>query len=132
MRLKKRYAILFFVLLYALLGSLLLDRYYRLRDSYYRDYLKHKEIMFLLANYQGRKREAPTEQLVRGLFSQYQGEFRSFRQTEAGYEVQGTNLPGERLPYLIYALEEKGINVQKLRAVDNTGQGLFEIYLLLR
>jgi len=132
MRLKKRYAILFFVLLYALLGSLLLDRYYRLRDSYYRDYLKHKEIMFLLANYQGKKREAPTEQLVRGLFSQYQGEFKSFRQTEAGYEVQGTNLPGEKLPYLIYALEEKGISVQKLRAVDNTGQGLFEIYLLLR
>jgi hypothetical protein len=132
MRLKKRYAILFFVLLYALLGSLLLDRYYRLRDSYYKDYLKHKEIMFLLANYQGRKREAPTEQLVRGLFSQYQGEFKSFRQTEAGYEVQGTNLPGEKLPYLIYALEEKGISVQKLRAVDNTGQGLFEIYLLLR
>jgi hypothetical protein len=132
MRLKKRYAILFFVLLYALLGSLLLDRYYRLRDSYYGDYLKHKEIMFLLANYQGRKREAPTEQLVRGLFSQYQGEFKSFRQTEAGYEVQGTNLPGEKLPYLIYALEEKGISVQKLRAVDNTGQGLFEIYLLLR
>ena len=132
MRLKKRYAILFFVLLYALLGILLLDRYYRLRDSYYGDYLKHKEIMFLLANYQGRKREAPTEQLVRGLFSQYQGEFKSFKQTEAGYEVQGTNLPGEKLPYLIYALEEKGINVQKLRAVDNTGQGLFEIYLLLR
>jgi hypothetical protein len=132
MRLKKRDAILFFVLLYGLLGSLLLDRYYRLRDSYYGDYLKHKEIMFLLANYQGRKREAPTEQLVRGLFSQYQGEFKSFRQTEAGYEVQGTNLPGERLPYLIYTLEEKGISVQKLRAVDNTGQGLFEIYLLMR
>jgi len=132
MRLKKRYAILFFVLLYVSLGFLLLDRYYRLRDSYYGDYLKHKEIMFLLANYQGRKREAPTEQLVRGLFSQYQGEFKSFKQTEAGYEVQGTNLPGEKLPYLIYALEEKGINVQKLRAVDNTGQGLFEIYLLLR
>jgi len=132
MRLKKRYAILFFVLLYGLLGFLLLDRYYKLRDSYYGDYLKHKEIMFLLANYQGRKREAPTEQLVRGLFSQYQGEFKSFRQTEAGYEVQGTNLPGERLPYLIYTLEEKGISVQKLRAVDNTGQGLFEIYLLLR
>ena len=132
MRLKKRYAILFFVLLSALLGSLLLDRYYKLRDSYYRDYLKHKEIMFLLANYQGRKREAPTEQLIRGFFSQYQGEFKSFRQTEAGYEVQGTNLPGERLPYLIYTLEEKGISVQKLRAVDNTGQGLFEIYLLLR
>jgi translation initiation factor 2 alpha subunit (eIF-2alpha) len=132
MRLEKRYAILFFVLLYALLGSLLLDRYYRLRDSYYKDYLKHKEIMFLLANYQGRKREEPTEQLVRGLFSQYQGEFKSFKQTEAGYEVQGTNLPGEKLPYLIYALEEKGISVQKLRVVDNTGQGLFEVYLLLR
>jgi hypothetical protein len=132
MRLKKRYAILFFVLLSALLGFFLLDRYYKLRDSYYKDYLKHKEIMFLLVNYQGRKREEPTEQLVRGLFSQYQGEFKSFRQTEAGYEVQGTNLPGEKLPYLIYALEEKGISVQKLRAVDNTGQGLFEIYLLLR
>jgi len=29
-------------------------------------------------------------------------------------------------------LEERGISVQKLRAVDNTGQGLFEVYLLLR
>jgi len=132
MRLKKRDAIIFFVLLSALLAFLLLDRYYKLRDSYYRDYLKHKEIMFLLANYQGKKREEPTEQLIRGLFSQYQGEFRSFRQTDAGYEVQGTNLPGEKLPYLIYALEEKGISVQKLRAVDNTGRGLFEVYLLLR
>jgi hypothetical protein len=74
MRLKKRDAIIFFVLLSALFGFLLLDRYYKLRDSYYRDYLKHKEIMFLLANYQGKKREAPTEQLIRMLFSQYQGD----------------------------------------------------------
>jgi hypothetical protein len=132
MRLKKRDAIIFFVLLSVLLAFLLLDRYYKLREIYYKDYLKHKEIMFLLANYQEKKREEPTEQLIRMLFSQYQGEFRSFRQTEAGYEVQGTNLPGERLPYLIYALEERGISVQKLRAVDNTGRGLFELYLLLR
>jgi hypothetical protein len=132
MRLKKRDTIIFFVLLSVLLAFLLLDRYYKLREIYYKDYLKHKEIMFLLANYQGKKREEPTEQLIRMLFSQYQGEFRSFRQTDAGYEVQGTNLPGEKLPYLIYALEERGISVQKLRAVDNTGRGLFEVYLLLR
>jgi hypothetical protein len=132
MRLKKRYAIIFFVLLSALLAFLLLDRYYKLRDTYYRDYLKHKETMFLLANYQERKMGAPTEQLLRILFFHYKGEFRSFRQTEAGYEVQGTNLPGENIPYLIYFLEERGISVQKLRAVDNTGQGLFEVYLLLR
>jgi len=119
-------------LLYFLLAYLFLSKYYDLRAQYYRDYLRHKEIMFLMANYVHTKREQPTEDLIREIFSSYGVDFKSFKQVETGYEVWGTNLRGEKLSDLIYAIEERGIRIVKLRAVDNTGQGMFEVYMLLR
>ena len=132
MSIGKRELKILFVLLGILLTYILLDRYYRLRDSYYRDYLKHKEIMFLLANYKDRKKEEPREELIRELFSVYGVEFKSFRQVETGYEVKGSNLRGENLPALVYSLEDKGIKILKLKATDNTGQGIFELEMLIR
>ncbi|WP_448587624.1 hypothetical protein [Thermocrinis sp.] len=132
MRLRKRDVSLVLMILSALLIYVLFSKYYKLRDEYYRDYLRHKEIMFLLANYGERKREEPTESLIRELFSSYGVDFRSFRRVETGYEVEGRSLRGERLPALVYALEDRGIRIVKLKTVDNTGEGLFDIYMLLR
>ena len=111
---------------------LLLNRYYHLRDSYYRDYLRHKEIMLLLKNYQERKREEPTESLIRDLTSQSGGTLISIKQTDLGYEVKVRSLSGKNLPQFIHSIESRGIKVIKLKAVDNTGEGLFDLEVVIR
>ncbi|WP_448583918.1 hypothetical protein [Thermocrinis sp.] len=132
MNLRKREVGLILLTFSFLLAYLFLSKYYELRDKYYRDYLKHKEIMFLMKNFAQTKREQPTESLIRELFLSHGVDFKSLRQVETGYEVRGANLRGEKLASLVYAIEEKGIKIIKLKAVDNTGEGIFEIYMLLK
>ncbi|MFN7065546.1 MAG: hypothetical protein ACK4OF_05315 [Aquificaceae bacterium] len=109
-----------------------LDRYYRLRDVYYGEYIRHKEVMLLLNNYQTRQKVLIEEGLIRQNFAQVGADFVSFKQTDMGYEVRGKNLRGENLPKLIYSLESLGVEVLKLKAVDNTGQGLYDLQMHIR
>lgn len=111
---------------------LLLDHYYRLRDRYYEEYLRYKEVMILLKNYQTRQKAQVDENFLRQKFSQVNAELVSFRQVDVGYEVKGKNLRGSKLPELIYSLETSGVEILKFRAVDNTGQGLYEVEIVLR
>lgn len=110
----------------------LLDRYYRLRDSYYGEYLRYKEVMLLLNNYQTKQKALIDENFVRQRLSEVGADFVSFRQLDVGYEVKARNLRGENLPRLIYALENSGVEILKLISVDNTGQGFYEVEMTIR
>ncbi|MEZ0360905.1 MAG: hypothetical protein ABWK04_03255 [Hydrogenobacter sp.] len=131
-RLTKRNLTILTLALSLLMFYIFLNRYYKLRENYYEDYLKHKEIMFLLKNYQERKRQEPTEELLRKLISLAGGEFLSLRQTDIGYEVKSRGVKGGKIPQLVYSLEERGIRIVKFKAVDNTGQGIFDVDMVLR
>jgi hypothetical protein len=48
------------LLLTFLMVYILLNRYYQLREAYYKDYLRYKEVMLLMKNYRDRKREEPS------------------------------------------------------------------------
>jgi phosphoglycerol transferase MdoB-like AlkP superfamily enzyme len=121
-----------FLLLFCILFYVFLNRYYQLRDAYYKEYLKHKEVMFLMKNYKQNKRQEPSEDLLKSLISQVGGEFFSMRQTDTGYEVKARKISGASIPKLVYSLEERGIKIDKFKAVDNTGQGLFDVEMVLR
>lgn len=110
----------------------LLQRYYRLRDAYYEEYLRYKEVMLLLKNYQTRQKVSLDENFIRSELSKVGADFVSLRQVETGYELKAKNLRGENLPKLIYSLEQAGVEVIKLKAVDNTGEGLYELEAVLR
>lgn len=114
------------------LAIFLLDRYYRLRDSYYGEYLRHKQVMLLLNNYQTKQKALIDENFVRQRLSEVGADFVSFRQLDVGYEVKARNLRGENLPKLIYALENSGVEILKLISVDNTGQGFYEVEMTIR
>ncbi|QWK19321.1 MAG: hypothetical protein KNN13_07410 [Hydrogenobacter thermophilus] len=120
------------LLLTFLMVYILLNRYYQLREAYYRDYLRYKEVMLLMKNYRDRKREEPSEDLLRSVLSNAGGELISLRQTDVGYEVKGRKLPGAKIPQMVYTLEERGIKIVKFKAIDNTGQGLFDVEMLIR
>ncbi len=114
------------------LAIFLLDRYYRLRDSYYGEYLRYKEVMLLLNNYQTKQKALIDENFVRQRLSEVGADFVSFRQLDVGYEVKARNLRGENLPKLIYALENSGVEILKFISVDNTGQGFYEVEMTIR
>lgn len=126
-----RINLMLYLLLFVLL-LVLIDRYYRLRDNYYQEYLRYKEVMLLLGNYQTRQKVLVDENFLRQTFSQAGAELVSFRQADTGYEVKGRNLRGSKLPELIYSLEGAGVEILKFKAVDNTGQGIYEVEILLR
>lgn len=121
-------------LLFLSLGlfALLLDRYYRLRDAYYSEYLRHKETMFLLKNYQTKQKVNIDENFVRLKLSEVGADFISFKQADVGYEVKARNLRGEGIPRLIYSLESSGVEILKFKGVDNTGQGIYEVDMRIR
>lgn len=110
----------------------LIDRYYRLRDQYYGEYLRYKEVMLLLNNYQTRQKATLDENFVRQKLSEVGADFLSFRQVDVGYELKARNLKGENIPALIYSFERSGVEIVSLRLVDNTGQGLYELQATLR
>ncbi|MEN3028149.1 MAG: hypothetical protein ABDH29_02785 [Aquificaceae bacterium] len=114
------------------LTALLLDRYYRLREHYYSEYLRHKEVMLLLKNYQTKQKAVLDENFVRQRLSEAGADFLSFKQVDVGYEVKAKNLKGENIPKLLYSLESAGIEILRLRLVDNTGQGIYELDATLR
>ncbi|MFN3813172.1 MAG: hypothetical protein ACK4SM_00930 [Aquificaceae bacterium] len=130
--LTKRNITLFSLVLTFLMFYLLISNYYKLRNEYYKDYLRHKEIMLLMENYRGMSREEPSEELLRRLISQSGGEFLSLRQTDVGYEVKARKIYGQGISKLLYSIEEKGIKVVRFKAVDNTGEGIFDVELILR
>ncbi|MCS7308299.1 MAG: hypothetical protein NZ526_07110 [Aquificaceae bacterium] len=123
-----------FVLLLLSLGLLafLLERYYRLRDAYYLEYLRYKEAMLLLKNYQTRQKANIDENFVRLKLSEVGADFVSFKQVDVGYEVRARNLRGENVPKFIYSLESSGVEILKFTGVDNTGQGLYEVDMRIR
>ncbi|MFN4319270.1 MAG: hypothetical protein ACK4FY_02150 [Aquificaceae bacterium] len=123
---------LIMLLLSLLLFVFLLDRYYRLRSSYYLEYLRYKEVMLLLKNYQARQKAAIDENFVRQRLSEVGADFLSFKQTDMGYEVKAKNLRGEGIPRLVYAIESAGVEISKFKAVDNTGQGIYDLEMVLR
>ncbi len=126
-----RINLMLFLVSFALL-VFLLDHYYRLRDSYYGEYLRYKEVMLLLNNYQTKQKALIDENFVRQRLSEVGADFVSFRQLDVGYEVKARNLRGENLPRLIYALENSGVEILKFISVDNTGQGFYEVEMTIR
>lgn len=126
-----RINLMLFLVSFALL-VFLLDRYYRLRDSYYGEYLRYKEVMLLLNNYQTKQKALIDENFVRQRLSEVGADFVSFKQLDVGYEVKARNLRGENLPKLIYALENSGVEILKFISVDNTGQGFYEVEMTIR
>lgn len=126
-----RLNLILFLLTLALL-AFLLDRYYRLRDGYYAEYLRYREVMLLLKNYQTKQKAVIDENSVRQKLAEVGADFVSFRQVDVGYEVKGRNLRGENLPRMVYLLESSGVEILKLRSVDNTGQGFYEVEMTIR
>ncbi len=130
--LTRRNLTFFSLLLTSFMFYLLISNYYKLRNEYYKDYLRYKEVMLLMENYRGMGREEPSEELLRRLISQSGGEFLSLRQTDVGYEVKARKVYGQDISRLLYSIEEKGIKVFRFKAVDNTGEGVFDVELTLR
>jgi hypothetical protein len=128
---KKKLTTLLFIFGFILVGFILL-RYFDLRENFYREYLKHKEIMFLLYNYENKRKINVNEDFIKSVFSKYSVEITSFNQVSQGMEIKGKNLSGAVLPELFFMLEDAGAEIVKFKLIDNTGSGIFDYEIILR
>ena len=128
---KKMLTTLLFIFGFILVGFILL-RYFDLRENFYREYLKHKEIMFLLYNYENKRKINVNEEFIKSVFSKYSVEITSFNQVSQGIEIKGKNLSGAVLPELFFMLEDAGAEIVKFKLIDNTGSGIFDYEIILR
>lgn len=110
----------------------LIFEYFNLRENFYKEYLKHKEIMFILSNYKTKAKAEINEEYIKNILQNNGAEFKSFSQAINGFEIKGRNLNGGRIPLLIYSIENAGIEVVKFKAVDNTGSGIYDFEIILR
>ncbi|MEN3033392.1 MAG: hypothetical protein ABDH18_00180 [Aquificaceae bacterium] len=117
---------------FLLLATFSLMRFYRLRDEYYKEYLKTKDFMLLAKNYQLRKKSAISEDLIRQKVSIAGAQLSAFSQLDVGFEVKGSSLKGDAILQFIYSLEQEGLEILKFKAVDNTGQGLYDFEMVVR
>lgn len=131
-RLRREHIRLLFIVLSILFLSILLSIYLNKRENYYKEYIKHKETMFMLANAKTKTKIEISEEFIKTTLNSNGAQLRSFGQITGGYEVKGSGLAGIKIPELIFSLEDSGIEVLKFKAVDNTGSGIYDFEMMLR
>ncbi len=106
--------------------------YFHKRERFYREYIKHKEIMFIIANHKTKTKMEINESTIKNIISQNGGEFKSFAKITDGYEIKGKNLSGIRIPQFIFTLENEGLEIAKFKAIDNTNNGIYDFEILIK
>lgn len=106
--------------------------YFNLRENFYKEYIRHKEIMFVLKNYKTKAKAEINEEFIRNIILNNFAEFKSFAQIEGNYEIKGKNLHGIRIPQLLFSIEDSGLEILKFKAVDNTGKGIYDFEIIVK
>lgn len=131
-RLKREQIMLIFIVLSVLFLTILVSIYLNKRENYYIEYVKHKEVMFMLANGKTKRKTEISEEFIKTTLSNYGAQFKSFAQVSGGYEVKGSQLSGIRIPEFVFSIEDSGIEIVKFKALDNTGSGIYDFELTVR
>lgn len=131
-RLKREHIRLFFTVLSVLFLIILVSIYLSKRENYYREHVKHKETMFMLANAKTKKKTEISEEFIKTMLTNNGAQLKSFGQVSGGYEIKGSGLAGIKIPDLVFSLEDSGIEILKFKALDNTGSGIYDFELMLR
>ncbi len=128
--LKKRHLYGFFLLLSLLYIYLLSAKAGYLKELLNREYLRHKEFLFMLNNIDAEVRSLD-ERAVREIIEGLGIEIKSISETPSGIEVTLPEVRASLLPRLIFKLEEIG-KVVSLSSEDNTGKGKFNVRLVVK
>ncbi|MCS7083684.1 MAG: hypothetical protein NZL90_01710 [Aquificaceae bacterium] len=122
---------LLFVVL-SVLAAFSILRFINLRDEFYSEYLKTKEFILLAKNYQSKKKSTITEDFLRQKTLSVGAQLNAFSQLDVGFEIKGSSLKGDAILQFIHSLEQEGIEILRFKAVDNTGQGIYDFELVVR
>jgi hypothetical protein len=101
-----------------------------LRELLNREYLKHKEFMFMLNNLELRE-DTLNEKLIRSIAMSMGLEIKSISETPSGIEVVLPQVRASLLPQLLFQIERYG-RIKSLSSEDNTGKGIFEVRLVIQ
>ncbi len=130
--LNKRIILLAYLSLF-LLGYIYIQvEYSNLRDKVNKEYIKYKEMSFLLKNYKQEKRKEVDEVFLNQFFKNKGIEVKSISRVEDTFLIDIETLDMIKLTDIIYNIEKLGVEIVQVSAVDNTGKGMYEVRIKLR
>jgi len=106
--------------------------YADIRNAINKEYVRYKEISFLIKNFGNQRRKEIDEVFLNQFFKDMGVEVKSISGVEDIYNVVLKSVNIFKLTDIIYRLEREGIEIRRMRAVDNTGEGVYEVELKVR
>ncbi len=106
--------------------------YSEIRNAINREYARYKEISFLIRNFGNQRKREIDEVFLNQFFKNAGVEVKSISGIEDIFMVNIKSVNIFKLTDIIYRLEREGIEIRQMRAVDNTGEGVYEVELKIR
>ncbi len=113
------------------LAFLITDSGLKARERITAEYFAHKEFLFMLKNAKHEAIRSPTEENVRRIFGKQGIKVKSISKAGTDLEVKAQEVHWRKLPPLIRELEKR-FTIVSIRAVDNTGRGIFSLRIIIR
>ncbi len=102
-----------------------------LRSTLSQEYFRYKEFLFNLKKAKFLRKEPADERSVSEVLKSLGVEPESLYTSDTGVEINFEELPWRKVPTLIKELESR-YTIVSFSAVDNTGEGLFEVRIVVR
>ncbi len=131
LRIDKKYVLALLTVLNIFFLGLILSKYKVFINNYNNEYLKIKEMKFLLNN-RIQTTLKPDEASLSDFFKSKNFEVESIYIGENGTEIKLRQVSPYKLAETVYDLESNGINIKKLEAIDNTGIGKMNVYMVVK
>ncbi len=106
--------------------------YSEIRNAVNREYARYKEISFLIKNFGNQRRREVDEVFLNQFFRNAGVEVKSISSVEDIFIVNIKSVNIFKLADIIYRLEREGLEIKLMRAVDNTGEGVYEVELKIK
>ncbi len=106
--------------------------YSEIRNAINREYARYKEISFLIKNFGSQRRKEVDEVFLNQFFKNAGVEVKSISGIEDIFMVNIKSVNIFKLTDIIYRLEREGLEIKQMRAVDNTGEGIYDVELKIK
>ncbi len=106
--------------------------YSEIRNAINREYARYKEISFLIKNFGNQRRSRVDEVFLSQFFKSAGVEVKSISSVEDIFIVNIKSVNIFKLTDIIYRLEREGLEIKRMRAVDNTGEGVYDVELKIK
>ncbi|NPA13947.1 MAG: hypothetical protein GXN97_02025 [Aquificae bacterium] len=129
--LKRKFLIATYVTFLLLLTVFLIKNFYQTKVSIIGLHNEYKRFLFLLENVKIYQQKPLTEKNLKFVIQKFGLSLEKIEKIPNGFKIVIKTLPADKFLKFIHTLEKYG-TIEKIQAIDNTGQGKFHTEILIK